>query len=130
MSPSFIEKKINPLNDKEGEKGLLKFLVLKKRNYKMMGNSVSGHVSAVKTVKPQKFPLHYVIIFLFGVHKCCCRACHVLMLKSCLCSHLEIISFQNHTHTSYLCFPPHFSFFLFLFCSNPEVVDSPACTLQ
>lgn len=62
MSPPFIGEKINLLKDIEGEKGLQKFLVLKK-NYRMMGNSVSRYVSAVKTVKPQKFTLHQLSFF-------------------------------------------------------------------
>lgn len=49
----FYRKKTNLLKYIEGEKRLLKFLVLKK-NYKMIGNSEN----AVKTVKPLKFTLH------------------------------------------------------------------------
>lgn len=82
------------------KRGLLKFLVLKK-NYKMMGNSVSRYVSAVKT---SEIHITSVIIFHFGVHKGCCYALRVFMLRSHLCSctflpHLDTISFPNHTHT-------------------------------
>lgn len=57
VSILYRKKIINLLKDIEGEKGLLKFLVLKK-NYRMMGNSVSRYAGAVKAVKPQKFTLH------------------------------------------------------------------------
>lgn len=84
-----------------------------------MGNSVSRYVNAVKTVKPQKFTLHQLSFFSSLQRSQTLPSCflrlHTSLLRSRIfLSHLDIISFQNHTHISYL-FPP--LTFLYLFVS-------------
>lgn len=116
-----LSEKVNHLNDIEGEKGLLKFLVLKKKKYRMMRNS--------KNCQTSEMYITSVIIFQFtkvavGLSMSPCLD-HVFVLAF-FCLIWILSAFQVTPTPPVYVFPLAFQFNLVFFCSKDENIFHPS----
>lgn len=116
-----LSEKVNLLNDIEGEKGLLKFLVLKKKKYKMMGNSKACQTSEMYITSVIFVQFTKVAV---GLAMSPCLD-HVFVLAF-FCLIWILSPFQIAPTPPIYVFPLTFQFNLVFFCSKHEKISHPS----